>query len=766
MVIGALGPAALDRLRAVLRLRRDPVRVLGAGLGRPRPGRDVHPLGGRPRALQLHPGARGDRRRHRLGRGAPPVVGSRGRAARLRWRRDRVRGRARRRSARSSSMRPGRRGATRPSQVAQALDAAGAPPSDRVMSIDAAGTRYWTGHGGVVLVNDPLDTIHDVARAYDIRWLVLDRGDAVAAVAPILDGGPLPAWLGEPILGRGVADAAGRLSRAGDAMTRREAVLSALGIFVVAFVVRVVVAGQIVFPKPEDTAYYVGVARNLLEGRGLVSDALWSYGTPPLEFPRQAFEVWLPLPTFLAAIPMALLGTTFAAAQWSSVLVGAHRAGPRLAAGRRRRRGTRRCRSVAPGPSRSGPGWSTAVYLPLLLHSRTPRLDDAVRGPRPRRLPADGPHRRATRAAPGWPTRGSSGSGVLIGLAGADPQRGGLHRPRLGRSSRGASASSTARLGSGSSPPSRSWPASSSCRGRSATGSAFGSPFPGQAADQRAVASPASTSSPGTTHRPCRATWPSVRRGWSRCASRASATTCSASCSCSACRSRSSACRAAVAGPRRGASARSSSSASVTFLVTSLVFPVATTWGTFLHAAGPVHVLLVLSRAARARRPDRPPRGAAGLDATGRLARPAARDLRVGALLGRAPADVRGGLARHRGRVTRSWPPGWPRSATRSTPAPARSSRNFPIWLAETQRIPALALPDEPPRDVLDLANDPRFGAKLVVLIDADSTHWPCDFDAGVDGADCFRELDLGVDRSTDSDDPLAGVRVFEVVCP
>ena len=85
-------------------------------------------------------------------------------------------------------------------QVAQALDAAGAPQADRVMSIDASGTRYSTGHGGVVLVNDTLETIHDVARAYDIRWLVLDRDDAVPAVAPILDGGPLPAWLGTPIL--------------------------------------------------------------------------------------------------------------------------------------------------------------------------------------------------------------------------------------------------------------------------------------------------------------------------------------------------------------------------------------------------------------------------------------------------------------------------------------------------------------------------------------------------------------------------------------
>ena len=87
--------------------------------------------------------------------------------------------------------------------VAGALEAVGAPTSDRVMSIDAAGTRYWSGHGGVVLVNDPLDTIEAVADAYDIRWLVLDREDSVDAVAPILDGGPLPPWLGKPILAEG-----------------------------------------------------------------------------------------------------------------------------------------------------------------------------------------------------------------------------------------------------------------------------------------------------------------------------------------------------------------------------------------------------------------------------------------------------------------------------------------------------------------------------------------------------------------------------------
>ena len=75
-------------------------------------------------------------------------------------------------------------------------------------------------------------------------------------------------------------------------MTRREAWLTAGGLFLIALVVRSIVASAVPFPTPEDTAYYYGVARNLVEGRGLVSDAIWSFGTPPLEFPRPAFEVW------------------------------------------------------------------------------------------------------------------------------------------------------------------------------------------------------------------------------------------------------------------------------------------------------------------------------------------------------------------------------------------------------------------------------------------------------------------------------------------
>jgi len=82
--------------------------------------------------------------------------------------------------------------------VAAALDTYGAPMSDRVMSIDAASTKYWSGRGGVVLVNDPIETVHDVATAYDIRWLVLDRGESSPVAGPIL-AGDRPAWVGPPI---------------------------------------------------------------------------------------------------------------------------------------------------------------------------------------------------------------------------------------------------------------------------------------------------------------------------------------------------------------------------------------------------------------------------------------------------------------------------------------------------------------------------------------------------------------------------------------
>jgi hypothetical protein len=544
-------------------------------------------------------------------------------------------------------------------------------------------------------------------------------------------------------------------------MTRREAVLSAVGIFAVAFVVRVVFASQIVFPKPEDTAYYVGVARNMLEGRGIVSDALWSYGTPPLEFPRQAFEVWLPLPSFLAAIPMALLGTTFAAAQWSSVIAGAivPVLAWRLAADIAKERG------LPPGRARTlaiGTGLTAAVYLPLLLHSALPdsTMPFAVLALASclvmSRIAAD--PRGARLADPRV-----LGLGVLIGLAALTRNEVvfvGLAWLIVAWGIRGLDRATRARL---------------VVTVAAVAGlvflpwairdlAVFGSPFPGQALTNALSVTGFDIfawNDPPTLSRylavgPARLVEMRVEGLSHNLFSVLLLTGLPIS-------------LVGLIGlpwAVRGAAIRPVVIVSfAAFLVTSLVFPVATTWGTFLHAAGPFHVLLVVSALLAL------DKLIAWVGVRQGWTRPVAW---LGPLLGifgsllfsvvllpTFGAGSRDTAARYDALATRMAEIGHPLDASAGPVI-----TNFPIWMAETQRIPSLALPDESLRDVLDLANDPRFNAKLVILLDADSTHWPHDLDAGLDGAACFRELDLGTDLSTADLDPLWGTRAFEVVCP
>ena len=542
-------------------------------------------------------------------------------------------------------------------------------------------------------------------------------------------------------------------------MSRREAWLSTAGIFVVGLLIRVAVASQIVFPKPEDTAYYVGVARNLVEGRGLVSDALWSYQTPPLVFPRPAFEVWLPLPSFLNAIPMALLGPTFAASQWVAVILGAivPVLAWRLAADAAEERGlTReRARTLA-----IGTGLTTAVYLPLLLHSALP--DSTM----PFTVLALGACLLMTRIA--RDPRGGRladprllGLGVLIGLAALTRNEAayiGLAWLIVAWGIAGLSGGARARLVVVAAVVAglvflpwaiRDWVV-------------FGSPFPGQA-----VANAFSVSGfdifawndPPTLSRYL-AVGPQqlvqmridglahnflnvlilpgvpisligfVGLPW------------------------------AV----RGLAIRPVAIVAITtFLVTSLVFPVATTWGTFLHAAGPAQVLLVVSAllaldaaiawVGRQRGWTKP---VAWLGATLGVAGSLLFTVAVLPSFGagsQSTADQYRTLAEVMQEV------GHPLD---NTAGPVIT--NFPIWMAETQRIPSLALPDEPPRDVLNLAS--TFGAKLLVLLDADSTHWPADLANGVDGAQCFHEIDLKTAAGPARAEIMGNARAFEVACP
>jgi len=81
----------------------------------------------------------------------------------------------------------------------RALDAAGAPQADLLLSADPGGFKYFTGRGGVVTPNDSLDVIRQVAADYNIRWLVLERAHLVEPMFPVIESKTRPTWLGAPI---------------------------------------------------------------------------------------------------------------------------------------------------------------------------------------------------------------------------------------------------------------------------------------------------------------------------------------------------------------------------------------------------------------------------------------------------------------------------------------------------------------------------------------------------------------------------------------
>ena len=539
-------------------------------------------------------------------------------------------------------------------------------------------------------------------------------------------------------------------------MTRREVLLSAGLVFVVAVLVRAWAAALIVFPQPEDTAYYVAVAQNLLEGRGLVSDSLWSFGTPPLVFPRPAFEVWLPIPTFLAAIPMALFGPSFAAAQVSSVLVGGVVAvlAWRFAADVALERGlpAGRARTLA-----LGTGLTAAVYLPLVFHSALP--DSTM----PFAALVLGACLLMTRIV-GAPVAVRPldprvlALGLLLGLAAWTRNEAAWLAAtwvliawtviRATPAGRAAVIGVTAVVAIVVFAPwaIRDW-------------LVFGSPFPGQAVtnafslegrDIFAWSDPPTLASylaagpvrlielriTGLLHNLFNVLLflglPLAPIGL-----------------------------AALPWQARGSAIRPLLVFSIiTFFVTSLLFPVSTTWGTFLHAAGAVHVLIIVSallaldglivRIGRFRGWTRPVAwlgpalGVAGALLFTIVAVPT---FGTGS---RAVEEEYAALQRRLAEVGRPFRPDEPVIS------------NFPIWVAETAGVPTLALPDEPPESVLDLARTFP-GTRLVVVEGTEHRHWPADVDAGAPGAECFREIDLG--PAPRGDDPLAETRVFEVVC-
>jgi hypothetical protein len=544
-------------------------------------------------------------------------------------------------------------------------------------------------------------------------------------------------------------------------VSRRELAWSAIALFAVALVVRVVFAAQIVFPKPEDTAYYVGVARNILEGRGMVSDALWSYSTPPLVFPRPAFEIWLPLPTFLALIPMALLGPTFVAAQVSSVVIGAlvPVLGWRLAidVARERDLPLDRTRWVALGTGLTG-----AVYLPLVLNSALPDstmlfgaialaacllMTRIARDPRGARV-VD-PRLLAL--------------GILFGL-------GALTRNEtvwlaviwvvMAWRSRGTSTAERLRLVGVAAVVALVIFAPWAARNMSV----FGNPLPGQAINNALYLTGYDLfawNHPPTLARHLalgvdgliglRVT--GVEHNLINVLLLLGLPISAVG-------------LIALPWQARGFAIRPLVAVSLLmFVITSLLFPAATQWGTFLHAAAPVHVLLILS-------------GILAIDAAvTRLGRRMAWERSVtwvGAVGSVAvslmfSAVLLPGYGQSSRDTARQFAELGTRMAAIGRPLDATAGpviSNFPIWMAETQRVSALALPNESPEDVLDLAAYPAFrGTHLLVLVGGGGSHWPADLDSGQPGSDCFTPLDLGP-YTGQGVDPLDDTTVYDVRCP
>lgn len=546
-------------------------------------------------------------------------------------------------------------------------------------------------------------------------------------------------------------------------MSRREAWLSAGLVFVVALLVRIWAAAQVPFPIPEDATYYWGVARNIAEGRGIVSDTIWSYATPARDpvtgafgffFPRPAFEIWLPLPSLLGFLPLVALGSTdYPAATIVPIMLGAlvpvlaWRIAADLA--EERELSPERARTLAVGAGLVGAVWLSLVLPSALLDSTivfgVAALSACLLMVRLVRRPPDrvaDARLIALGLAIGIGALARN-EAVWVGLTwalvayAAFRDQGTAYLLRVvGVAGIVAVAVMTPWL-------IRNW-------------LVFGSPLPGQAVTNAFSITGFDIfawNDPPTLARYVAAgpqAWVAHRvEGFQHNFLSVLVVP---------------GFPVSVVGlvglfvVGRARALRPLVLVSLlTFWITTLAFPVATTWGTFLHASAPAQVLLLVSAVAaldaalawvgRKRGWTRPVAwlgptfvgvGAAlfvfvGIPSYGSLAAATERDY----------ADV---LAR----IERT---GYALDASRPIIA------NHPMWVSEVRRLSALSLPNETPEDVADLAA--TFGAEILI-VDGEHGEWPAILEQGGPRVACFTPMDLEPPPDGDPD----RFRVFRVACP
>ena len=94
-------------------------------------------------------------------------------------------------------------------------------------------------------------------------------------------------------------------------------------LFLLALLVRILVLIPVHWPGYMDAAYSYDIALNLHLGGGFNEPFLWNYLDQPAGIPHPSHLYWMPLPTLLAAVSMAILGISYKAAQVPFVLVSA-----------------------------------------------------------------------------------------------------------------------------------------------------------------------------------------------------------------------------------------------------------------------------------------------------------------------------------------------------------------------------------------------------------------------------------------------------------
>ncbi len=519
---------------------------------------------------------------------------------------------------------------------------------------------------------------------------------------------------------------------------RRSPWLAPLTLFAVALVVRLVAASTITFPATEGSAYYVDVARNLVQGHGMVSDSIWSYATPPLVLPKPAFELWLPMASLASAASMAIFGTSFSAAQIGGVLLGAFIAPLAWAVGREAARASAlspvRASAVAVGSGLLAAVLGPFVVAAALPDSTTPFLIFGVLAAllMPRALAAAGAtsaERARSRVLPGVVL------GLVLGLG---------YLSRLEAVWLGATYLLFALAAVRAAPSGRRLGLAALALLPVAVGGAllvvpwlvrdtlvFGTPFPGQSIENAFLLRNEEIFA--YLHRPSLGAFlgqgPGTILGHVGGAMGHDLLT-------------------VVLVPtfpvgligilailamRRSPALRRATALSallvsgvLTFLVADVVFPVATVWGTFLHASGPLLVGLsvaavlgmdaFVARVGRARAWSRP----------NAWLGPAAMLAVVGLLL---TLEVLIVAAQSRGMAIRMTAiaaelralPEVTAGAAAGTGATAPSRHavlisDHPMWLADVLGQPVIALPDESPEDVATLAAD--FGSSYLVVFD------------------------------------------------